>query len=137
MSPGRGVVTAGARVYAPSPDGVKIPFEIGTGLADATAYPVSDLWNFNIAPYWFDDSEQCWPQGATELWVQNVGFGFTDGQALLIQTDLPGESLRQMVHLISGRRAVGFETTDPLFGNIPVTRHSSGAPRRRWTAPST
>ena len=119
---GPGIVAAGARVYAPSPDGGQIPFEVGTGLADTTAYSVSDLWNFNIAPYWFDDRDQCWPAGATELWVLNVGFGFTDGQALLIQTDLPGDSQRRLVHLIAVNGVVGFETTDPLFGNAPVTR---------------
>ena len=51
-----------------------MPFEIGTGLADTTHYPVSDLWNFTIQPYWFDDNEQCWPAGATDLWVQGHGF---------------------------------------------------------------
>jgi len=115
-------VAAGARVYALSPDGGQIPFEVGTGLADATAYSVSDLWNFNIAPYWFDDRDQCRPAGATELWIQNVGFGFTEGQALLIQTDLPGESQRRLVHLVAVDGVVGFETTDPLFGNVPLTR---------------
>ena len=36
---------------------------------------------------------------------------FTAGQALLIQTDLPGESLRQIVQLT----AAGSETVDPIF----------------------
>ena len=64
-----------------------------------------------IQPYWFDDNEQCWPAGATDLWVQGHGFAFTSGQALLIQTDLPGESLRQIVQLT----AAGSETVDPIF----------------------
>jgi hypothetical protein len=113
-----GSVEAGARISAVAPDGSTIPFEIGTGLADITDYPVSDLWNFAIAPYWFDDKDQCWPTGATDLWVQGHGFAFTAGQALLIQTDLPGESLRQIVHLTEP----GYETVDPVFltGGLPT-----------------
>ena len=112
----------GARIFAPTPDGGRAPFEVGTGLTDANTYPVSNLWNFGIQPYWFDDNEQCWPQGSTDLWVQGVGYGFTAGQALLIQTDLPGESLRQIVHLT----APGAESVDPLFGPTPVTHLSWG-----------
>jgi hypothetical protein len=113
-----GLVAPGARVLAASPDGGRIPFEVGTGLTDPNEYPLSDLWNFGILPYWFDDREQCWPQGTTKLWVQGAGYGFTAGQALLVQTDLPGDSQRRLVHLT----AAGFETTDPLFGDVPVTR---------------
>jgi Baseplate J-like protein len=79
---------------------------------------VSNVWNFGIAPYWFDDNEECWPAGSTDLWVMGHSFNFTAGQALLIQTDLPGESLRQIVHLT----APGHETVDPLFltGGAPT-----------------
>jgi hypothetical protein len=112
----------GARIHAALPDGGRAPFEVGTGLTDADTYPVSNLWNFGLTPYWFDDNEQCWPQGATDLWVQGVGYGFTAGQALLIQTDLPGESLRQIVHLT----APGAESVDPLFGPTPVTHLTWG-----------
>jgi hypothetical protein len=108
---GTGTAAAGALVSALAPDGSPVPFEIGNGLADTSHSPVSNLWNYGIAPYWFDDSEQCWPAGATDLWVQNHGFNFTAGQALLIQTDLPGESLRQIVHLTEP----GHETFDPIF----------------------
>lgn len=110
-------LSPGARIIAPTPDGGQAPFEIGTGLSDADAYPVSDRWNFVIQPYWFDDKDECWPRGATDLWVEGVGYGFTAGHALLIQTDLPGESVRQIVHLTQP----GAETTDPLFGDQPVT----------------
>jgi hypothetical protein len=120
--PAIGVVPAGSRVSAVAADATPIPFEIGVGLADTTAYPVSNVWNFGIQPYWFDDSEQCWPEGSTDLWVQGHGFNFTPGQALLIQTDLPGESLRQIVTLI----AAGHETFDPIFltggSPTPVTQ---------------
>jgi len=115
---GTGTVAAGTRISALAPDGTLVPFEIGEGLADTTNYPVFSLWNYTIQPYWFDDGEQCWPAGATDLWVQGHGFEFTSGQALLIQTDLPGESLRQIVHLT----APGHETVDPIFltGGLPT-----------------
>jgi hypothetical protein len=106
-----GTVAAGARVSALAPDGTQVPFEIGSGLADISHFPVSPLWNFTIAPYWFDDSEQCWPAGATSLWVFGHGFNFTAGQQILIQTDLPGESLRQIVTLT----AAGHEAVDEIF----------------------
>jgi hypothetical protein len=115
---GPGVVAAGLRVFAAAPDGMQVPFEVGAGLADTSAYPVSDLWNFAIAPYWFDDRDQCRPQGSTDLWVQGTGYGFAIGQAILIQTDLPGDSQRRVVHLTE----IGHEATDPLFGDTPVTR---------------
>jgi len=72
---------------------------------------VNNLWNFAIAPYWFDDSEKCLPSGATAMWVFGHGFNFTPGQEILIQTDLPGESLRQIVTLI----AAGQEAVDAIF----------------------
>ncbi len=113
---------AGARISATAPDSSPVPFEIGTGLTDSTSYTVSPRWNDGIAPYWFDDSQLCLPRGSTEMWVQGTGFGFTKGQALLIQTELPGESIRQIVRLID----VGFESADPLFPPggppTPVTR---------------
>jgi hypothetical protein len=101
----------GVRISATAPDGGPVPFEIGSGLADTTTYAVSPRWNDGITPYWFDDKELCLPRGSTEMWVQGTGFGFTPGQALLIQTELPGESIRQIVRLVD----VGFESADPLF----------------------
>ncbi len=115
---GPGLIAPGSRVFAASPDGGRVPFEVGAGLNDTSAYPVSDLWNFGAAPYWFDDRDQCWPAGATDLWLQGKGYGFATGQALLIQTDLPGDSQRRVVHLT----APGHEATDPIFGDVPVTR---------------
>jgi hypothetical protein len=118
---------AGLRIRATTPDGRPVPFEIGTGLTDATQYVVSPLWNDGIQPYWFDDSQLCLLRGSLEMWVQGTGFGFSKGQALLIQTELPGESIRQIVHLTE----VGFETVDPLFPPggppTPVTRIRWGA----------
>ena len=117
-----GVAAPGMRVFAPAPDGGRIPFEVGTGLADTLARPVAPIWNFGIQAYWFDDKDQCLAQGATSLWLLGDGFGFLKDQALLIQTDLPGDSQRRLVHLIDVAGVVGFETTDPLFGNVAVTR---------------
>jgi hypothetical protein len=118
---------AGLRIRATTPDGRPVPFEIGTGLADTTQYVVSPLWNDGIQPYWFDDSQLCLLRGALEMWVQGTGLGFSTGQALLIQTELPGESIRQIVHLTE----VGFEAVDPLFPPggppTPVTRIRWGA----------
>jgi hypothetical protein len=117
---------AGVRISAGSADGGAVPFEIGTGLADRTSYTVSPLWNDGLVPYWWDDAQRCLERGATALWVQGSGFGFQAGQTLLIQTDLPGESIRQIVHLA----APGMEATDPLFPPggppTPVTRITWG-----------
>ena len=114
----KGALAAGTLISAMAPDGSQVPFEIGAGLADTSHYPVREKWNFGIRPYWFDDSEQCWPLGATDLWMQGHGYDFTAGQALLIQTDLPGESPRQIVHLTEP----GYETVDPIFltGGAPT-----------------
>lgn len=122
-----GTIAAGTRVDATAPDGAPVPFEIGAGLADASHYQVNNLWNYGIAPYWFDDSEQCLPAGATSMWVLGQNFDFTIGQTLLIQTDLPGMSLRQIVTLTEP----GFEAVDPIFetGGAPtkITRLVWGA----------
>lgn len=127
-----GTVAAGSRINATAPDGTPVPFEIGTGLADRSNYPVSNLWNYAIAPYWFDDNEQCWPAGATDLWVEGHGFNFTAGQALLIQTELPGESLRQIVHL----SAPGHEAFDSIFltgGTATPVTHLTWGPGEALT----
>ena len=98
------VVPAGALISATTPDGVTVPFEIGNGLADTKQYPVSPMWNDPIQPYWFDDDQQCLACGATSMWIQGHGYNFpaqiqNGGVALLIQTDLPGESIREVVNL--------------------------------------
>lgn len=119
---------AGVRVSAETPDGGDVPFEIGRGLADHTAQAVSPKWNYPIEPYWWDDSGRCLARGATEMWLGKGGMGLAVGMPMLIQTDLPGESLRQIVHLTEVE-----ETVDPLFpvGSPavprPVTRIAWGA----------
>ena len=111
-------VPAGTLVSAVSPNGVKVPFEIGTGLADTTQYTVSTLWN-SIQPYWFDDSQRCLDCGATGMYLLGQGFDFPDGTPLLIQTDLPGESIREVVHVIAaGTRLISDELYS--YGSPPV-----------------
>jgi hypothetical protein len=113
---GTTAVPAGARISATTPDGVVVPFEIGTGLADTAQYVVSSQWNDGIQPYWLDDSQRCLSCGATAMYILGTGFGFdaqiAAGFSLLIQTDLPGESIRQVVQLTGAT-----ELTDPIFLN--------------------
>ncbi len=104
-------VPAGTLVNAIGPDGVEVPFEIGTGLNDTTQYVVSTQWNRGqIVPYWLDDSQRCLSCGATGMWLVGQDYNFVTpgpnillGTALLIQTDLPGESIREIVHVTSVR----------------------------------
>jgi hypothetical protein len=124
-------VPAGALITATTPDGAVIPFEIGVGLNDKTIYTVSPLWNDGIQPYWFDDSQQCLSCGATSMYLLGHGYGFAaqiaaGGMALLIQTDLPGESIREVVHL-----TLATEILDPIYqtggADTPVTLIEWGA----------
>jgi hypothetical protein len=126
-------VPAGALVSATGPNGVVVPFEIGIGLADNTAYPVSRQWNDGmLQPYWFDDSQQCLPCGSTGMWVLGHNLGFPaqqPGIPLLIQTDLPGESIREVVH------AIAPPPVTPVFDQIfPMTE---GSPAEASPAPVT
>jgi hypothetical protein len=92
-------ITAGMQVTATGADGTVIPFETGFGLNDTTTYPVAQAWNYPIGAYWWDDSERCLEAGATEMWLQGDAHGFVVGMQVLIRTDLPGESRRQIVTL--------------------------------------
>jgi uncharacterized phage protein gp47/JayE len=114
-------IPAGVGVSAVGADGSVIPFEIGLGLNDPTVYPVSASWNFPIPAYWWDDGERCLGAGATEMWVQGAGHGFVSGMRILIQTDLPGESRRQIVTLTQVE--IGLDQLYPKGGPAtPVTR---------------
>jgi hypothetical protein len=112
-------VPAGSLVSAVSPNSVKVPFEIGTGLADTTQYTVSTLWN-SIQPYWFDDSQRCLPCGSSGMYLLGQGFDFPDGLPLLIQTDLPGESIREIVYLIASKTALLSDEIYPIGGPLPT-----------------
>jgi hypothetical protein len=116
---------------APSPDGTRVTFETGAGLRDQSALPpASYLWNRSAATpirgYWFDDSQQCLPAGATAMWVAGAGYGFQPGQMLLIETqgENPGDPpIRQIVHLLAAGDPGGppvKETCDDIF-TLPVT----------------
>jgi len=94
-------IPAGLRVSATGPDGSLIPFEIGTGLNDTKTYAVSRHRNFPIHAYWWNDSDRCLNAGATQLWVKGADHGFAAGMQVLVQTDLPGDSIRQIVTLTS------------------------------------
>jgi len=108
-------VPAGLLISASAPDNSLVPFEIGTGLADTTNHPVSSVWNDGIAPYWLDDSERCLPRGSTGMWIQGHGYNFLaqPNLALLIQTDLPGESIREVVHVATAQ-----ETQDLVYPTL-------------------
>jgi len=124
------VVPAGALVSAVSPNGNKIPFEIGSGLADSTQYPVSTLCN-SISPYWFDDSQRCLPCGATGMYLLGQGFDFPDNLPLLLQTDLPGESIREIVYVIAAQTRLVTDEIYPI-GGPPTLVTWIG-----WTQPTT
>jgi hypothetical protein len=109
----------GLAVTAPGAAGIAVTFETGLGLRDAAAWPPANwLWNraTGIAGYWFDDSEQCLPAGATSMHVAGHGYGFQPGQALLIETqpESPADPVvRQIVHLVPVNPAV--EVCDDIF----------------------
>jgi hypothetical protein len=108
-----GPIPAGTQASATGPDGQPILFEVGTGLADTTQYAASPNWNRPIQPYYWDQSQICLRHGATEAWVLGHGFGFTAGQALLIDTQAVTTAdppIREIIHITSVE-----EKTDPLF----------------------
>jgi hypothetical protein len=121
---------------APGPDGTPVTFETGAGLRDVSAPPpASHLWNRSaavpIAGYWFDETTQCLPAGATSMWVAGHGYRFKPGQMLLIETqgENPGDPpIRQIVHLLAEGDPGGppvKETCDHIF-LLPVDH--SGPP---------
>lgn len=117
-------------VYARSPDGGRITFEIGEGLIDPSTglplkkpYPVNSLWNRGtgllqgIQPYWWDDSQRYLKAGATRMWVKRQGLQFFDGQLLLIESDgatLADPKIREIVRVKRIKDTV-YEATDDLF----------------------
>ena len=123
-------------LYAATPDGGRIAFEIGEGLFDPSTgkplhktYPVNPLWNRGtgavqgIQPYWWDDSQRCLKVGATRMWVKNHGYAFYDGQSLLLETDGATSADPKIRELVRVKRIEGsvYETTDALFGDAMVT----------------
>jgi hypothetical protein len=122
-------LTRGLLVSAQGPDGTPVSFETGTGLDDKIQYSVNSKWNrqqprgaVGIQPYFWDDSQRCLVAGSTEMWVLGTGFGFFDGQILLIDTtaESPADPpIREFVHLVIDPTQT-YETSDPLFPGPPA-----------------
>ncbi len=113
VTPGTTSIPAGVPVSGIDPNGNIVVFEIGAGLADTALYPVNSNWNRPIQPYYWDQSQICLSAGATEMWVLGHGFGFTDGQELLIDTQAVSSAdppIRETVNVTSTD-----EEVDPLF----------------------
>jgi hypothetical protein len=122
-----GPIGPGVAVSARGPDGATVIFETGTGLADTTTYPARPEWNGarggagGIQPYVWDDRDRCLPAGSVEAWVSGHGFGFYEGQPLLVDTAgaTPADPpIRQVVHLAASRPGLGdhaVEEVDHLF----------------------
>ncbi len=113
-----GTIGAGVRVSTLGADGTRVDFETSVETA------VSPLWNRSppIAPYVWDDSEQCLPAGSTDAWVAGHGHSFLAGQQLLIETRAAVDAdppIRQIVTLVD--LPDPGVTADPLFKNAPVT----------------
>ena len=106
-------IPVGLQVSGLSPEGTLIAFETGISMTDTTTYTVSPKWNAPLQPYYFDDSQLCLQAGSTEMWILGHGFGFQNGQALLIDTQAPVPAdppIREVVHITSAK-----EELDRLF----------------------
>lgn len=119
---GVGPMPPGVVVSAQRPDGTRIEFETGTGLADRTNYVVDPRWNRSeLSPYWWDDSQRCLRTGATEMWLHGHGHQLAIGMAVLIDTAGPTSAdppIRQIVHLTptkEGLQDFATEEFDPLY----------------------
>lgn len=119
------VVTAGTRIDGTDADGQRIAFEVGEGLTGPAAYDVDPAANWPLAPWWWDDAQQCLPRGATQMWLEGDALGLVPGMRILIQTDLPQESIRQIVTLTEV--AADFDPLFPPGTGTKLTRISWGA----------
>lgn len=138
VAAGTDTIPSGLRFSASGADGQRIPFELGTSLADPdtgdpspTLYAVDTRWNAgppearNLLPYWWDASQQYLAAGSTRVWVRGLGHGFAAGQQLLLDTPGPTSAdppVREL--LVIGEIT---ETTDPVF-QVPLTRIDLEAP---------
>jgi hypothetical protein len=125
-------VPAGRRVWAPAQDEAPIPFELGRGLADTSAFWVQAAWN-EMAVHVPDESHPCLDISSTELLLRGhvplasqVPAGedpleFWLGKWLLLKSDPRDPSIAARRHLV---RLVAVEQlTDPLFldaSNVPL-----------------
>jgi hypothetical protein len=117
-------VAAGTRVDGLNGDGQRIGFEIGEGLAGPATYAVDSRANWPLAPWWWDDGDQCLHRRATELWLVGDALGLIIGDRILIQTDLPGETIRQIVTITEV--AADFDPLFPLGTGTKLTRVTWG-----------
>jgi hypothetical protein len=124
VAAGVAVIAHHQAVMAGASDGTVVTFETGRGLGDASPPPVANhLWNRagQIVAYWFDDSQQCLPAGATSMYVLGRGYDFQPGQMLLIETAAESTAdppIRQIVHLLPPGDPAGpwtQELCDELF----------------------
>ena len=108
VAPGTNSIPYGVTAVAQASDGSPIAFETGPNLAARPgSEPANALWNSSpagIQAYWFDDSVQCLPAGATSMYVLGHGFAFQANQLILIETvaGVGQAPLRQVVQLLSG-----------------------------------
>ncbi len=87
------------------------------------SYLVDPKWNDPnkpIKPYSWDDSDLCLKRGATQMWLSGSGYGLSQGLFILIETaaDTTADPPARQIVTLS---ATPVETTDPLYGNAPVT----------------
>ncbi len=132
VAPGATSITTPVRCRAQGADGGVIYFEVGNGLANpsgglaAIAYAVDPRWNRytpsgapNLAPYWWDESDQCLPSGSTQFDIVGWGFGFSAGQQVLIDTAGTTSADPPTREVVTISQTA--ETSDPLFG-VNLTR---------------
>jgi hypothetical protein len=127
VAPGMSAIKHGLAVSARGPDGAPLVFETGARLVDRfdpqtgklrdppPSTPANSLWNTgSIRAYWFDDSQRCLKTDATQMYVLGHGYGFQQGQKLLIETQSVSAGdppIRQIVELAGP----GAEECDWLF----------------------
>ncbi len=103
------------------PDGAYIDFETGTSLGDTTDHMADPSWN-SMETYAWDDSQQCLPRGATEIWIKRPSRPLDDDQLLLIDTaaassaDPPVREIVRILHAFATDHEI-----DGLSGT-PLTR---------------
>jgi hypothetical protein len=142
VAPGTTQIQYGVRAVAQAEDGSPIVFETGPSLGERFVtgagllkrpggVPASALWNAGpaagpagglgaIPAYWFDDSTQSLPAGATSMYVLGHGYKFQPNQLLLIETTIgAGQApLRQVVQLLdqgAPQGAWASELCDPVI----------------------
>jgi uncharacterized phage protein gp47/JayE len=141
VNPGTTHIPYGVRALAQAAGGSPIVFETGPSLVARLSAspaplptPASAMWNTNkIQAYWFDDSTQCLPAGATSMYLLGRGYGFQPNQMLLIETTVgPGqEPLRQIVQLLdtgTSRWLGAVELCDGLITRSAPDVPGSGPP---------